>query len=102
MRNGNIYTINILIPVLVVGEPEVDKKIEIVRKQRATFEPAERAAEQGDRLTITYRGTIDDNEFSGSSARDQAVVLGDGRRLPDFDKRLLGMKAGEVKTFELR
>ncbi|OGA54078.1 MAG: trigger factor [Betaproteobacteria bacterium RIFCSPLOWO2_12_FULL_62_13] len=99
---GDLSQITIGRPVLVVGEPEVDKTIEIMRKQRATFEPAERAAEQGDRLTITYRGTIDDNEFSGSSARDQAVVLGDGRRLPDFDKRLLGMKAGEVKTFELR
>ena len=99
---GDLSQITIGRPVLVVGEPEVDKTIEIMRKQRATFEPAERAAEQGDRLTITYRGTIDDNEFSGSSARDQAVVLGDGRRLPDFDKQLLGMKAGEVKTFELR
>ena len=99
---GDLSQITIGRPVLVVGEPEVDKTIEIMRKQRATFEPAERAAEQGDRLTITYRGTIDDNEFSGSSARDQAVVLGDGRRLPDFDKHLLGMKAGEVKTFELR
>ena len=99
---GDLSQVTIARPLLEVGEAEVDKTIEIMRKQRATFDPVDRAAEQGDRLTATYRGTIDDKEFSGSSAQDQAVVLGDGRLLPDFDRQLVGMKAGEAKTFELR
>jgi trigger factor len=43
-------------PQLEVGEPEVDKTIEIMRKQRATYEVTERAAEVGDRLTLDSAG----------------------------------------------
>jgi len=89
-------------PVLDVTDAEVDKTIEIMRKQRASFDPAERAAADGDRLTISYRGTIDGKEFNGSAAQDSTVVLGEGRLLPDFETQLRGMKSGESRTFDLR
>jgi trigger factor len=88
-------------PQLEVGEPEVDKTIEIMRKQRATYEVTERAAEVGDRLTLNYRGTIDNADFEGSTAQDYVVVLGEGRLLPDFEQQLAGMKPGESKTFDV-
>lgn len=99
---GDVSQVTITRPRLEVGEAEVDKTIEIMRRQRATFDAVERAAENGDRLTISYRGTVDNQEFSGSSAQDYVVVLGGGRLLPDFDKQLIGMNAGEARTFELR
>lgn len=99
---GDLSQAAITRPQLEVGEAEVDKTIEIMRKQRTTFEATDRAAEAGDRLTINYRGTIDNAEFSGSSAQDHAVVLGEGRLLPDFEKQLAGMKGGESKAFEVR
>lgn len=89
-------------PSLEVGDAEVDKTIEIMRKQRATYEPVERAAADGDQLAIDYRGTVDDKEFTGSSAKDHVVIIGEGRLLPDFEKQLVGMKAGESRRFELR
>lgn len=99
---GDVSQVTITRLRLEVGEAEVDKTIEIMRRQRATFDAVERAAENGDRLTISYRGTVDNQEFSGSSAQDYVVVLGGGRLLPDFDKQLIGMNAGEARTFELR
>jgi len=99
---GDISNAAIERPLLEVSEAEVDKTIEIMRKQRARFEPVERAAENGDRATIDFRGTLDGAEFQGSSAKDQAVVLGGGRLLPDFEANLVGMKAGESKSFDLR
>jgi trigger factor len=80
----------------------VDKTIEIMRKQRATFDPADRAAEVGDQLTLNYRGTIDNAEFDGSTAQDYTVILGEGRLLPDFEQQLAGMKTGESKAFDVR
>jgi trigger factor len=41
-------------------------------------------------------------EFQGSSAQNQPVVLGEGRLLPDFEKNLVGMTSGEKKSFDLR
>lgn len=99
---GDISKATITRPTLEVGDVETSKTLEIMRKQRASFEPADRAAANGDRLTIDYRGTIDGKEFSGSAAQDSMVVLGEGRLLPDFEKQLEGMKSGETRTFELR
>jgi trigger factor len=99
---GDISKATITRPTLEVGDVETSKTLEIMRKQRASFEPADRAAANGDRLTIDYRGTIDGKEFSGSAAQDSTVVLGEGRLLPDFEKQLEGMKSGETRTFELR
>jgi len=89
-------------PLLEVGEAEVDRTIEIMRKQRVHFHAAERAAQPGDQATIDFRGTIDGAEFQGSSAKDQPVVLGEGRLLPDFEANVTGLKAGESKSFDLR
>jgi trigger factor len=99
---GDITGVTIRRPVLEVGEAEVDRTLEIMRKQRVRFEPAERAAQAGDRVTLDFRGTIDRQDFPGSSARNQPAVLGEGRLLPDFERNAIGLRSGESKTFELR
>jgi trigger factor len=86
---------------LDVEESEVDKTLDLMRKQRVSFHAASRPAENGDRVTMDYRGTIDGVEFPGGVAQGQSVVLGDGRFLPDFEKQLPGMSADEIKSFEL-
>jgi trigger factor len=99
---GDISQAAIERPVLEVGDAEIDKTLDIMRKQRANYIPAERAAQTGDRVTIDFRGTIDGVEFQGSSAKDQQVVLGEGRLLPEFEQNVGGMKAAESKSFDVR
>jgi len=99
---GDISGTAIERPVLEVGDAEVDKTLEIMRKQRARYEAAERAARNDDRVTVDFNGTIDGAAFQGGTAKDQAVVLGSGRLLPDFESNLPGMKAGDTKAFDLR
>jgi trigger factor len=85
-----------------VGEAEVAKTIEILRKQRATYEVVEdRAAQDGDRATLDFVGTINGVEFEGGKAEKLPFVLGQGRMLPEFETAVRGMKAGESKTFSL-
>jgi trigger factor len=88
-------------PVVVVGDAEVDRTIEVLRKQRTTYEPAERVAQDGDALVINYAGTIDGVAFDGGTAQGQTVMLGQGGLLPEFEAALRGMKSGETKTFDL-
>ncbi|MGH8632960.1 MAG: trigger factor [Burkholderiales bacterium] len=102
VKVGDIAGTTIERPSLEVGEAEVDKTIEIMRKQRARYEPVERAAQTGDRVTVDFRGTLDGAEFQGSSASGQQAVLGDGRLVPDFEAGVSGMKAGETRAFDVR
>ena len=88
-------------PHLDVGEAEVDKTLEVLRKQRTTFSAAERAAEMGDRVVIDFTGKLNGEVFQGGQATDYPVVLGEGRMLPDFENGIAGLKAGESRTFDL-
>lgn len=99
---GDLTQATVTRPRLEIGEPQIDKTLEVMRKQRATYEPADRVAQAGDRLTIDYRGTIDGAEFEGGTAQGHTVVLGEGRLLPDFEHQLAGMKGGESNTFDVR
>lgn len=87
--------------VCAVGDAEVEKTIEIMRRQRATFAEVERAAATGDRVTVDFVGSIDGTPFQGGSGTDFPITLGQGRMLPGFEDAVLGMKAGERKTFPL-
>ena len=99
---GDISASTIERPVLEVGEEHIGRTLEIMRKQRARYEPAAREARNDDRVTIDFRGTIDGAEFQGGTATGQAVILGAGRLLPDFESNVTGLKAGETKAFDLR
>src|SRR5690349_21939955 len=99
---GDISGVTITRPHLEVSDAEVERTLEVMRKQRVTYDRVDRAAENDDRLTMSYTGKIDGAEFAGGKGENQQTVLGEGRLLPDFEAQLAGMKAGESKTFELR
>ncbi|MBP6020908.1 MAG: trigger factor [Burkholderiaceae bacterium] len=85
-----------------VGDDEVQRTIDILRKQRASYEVTEgREAQDSDRVTLDFAGTIDGVAFEGGSAESFPFVLGEGRMLPEFETAVRGMKAGESKTFPL-
>ncbi|PZP64923.1 MAG: trigger factor [Azospira oryzae] len=102
VKLGDLTAVTIERPVHEVTEADVDQTIEALRKQRITFAAVERAAEQGDRLTIDYQGTLDGQGFEGHQGQGVTVLLGEGRLLPEFEQNLLGARAGETKRFEVR
>ncbi|MES2565042.1 MAG: trigger factor, partial [Pseudomonadota bacterium] len=63
VRLGDISGASINRPQLQVGDAEVNRTIEIMRKQRVTFDETDRAAANGDQITISYSGTIAGAEF---------------------------------------
>ncbi len=88
-------------PVLSVGDAEVDKTLDVLRKQRAVFSPATHPSVEGDRVVIDFTGRKDGEIFEGGQATDFAVVVGGGQMLPAFDAQLHGVSAGDAKTFDL-
>jgi trigger factor len=94
-----------------VTDAEIDKTIDILRKQRVHFhtkgeagehgDGGEPVAANGDRVTVDFVGKIDGEEFSGGKAENYAFVLGEGRMLPEFEAATIGLKVGESKTFPL-
>lgn len=88
--------------ITTVGEAEVQRTVDILRKQRAEYAARDgRAAQDDDRVTLDFAGTIDGVPFEGGQADAFPFVLGQGRMLPEFEAAARGMKAGESKVFPL-
>lgn len=108
---GDLTAVEIETVQAEVSEAEIDKTLDILRKQRVHFHTKGEAGEHGDggepiaangdRVTVDFVGSIDGVEFPGGKAEGYAFVLGEGRMLPEFEAATLGLKVGESKTFPL-
>jgi trigger factor len=112
VKLGDVATAEIERTTTTISEAEIDRTLDILRKQRVHFHArgesgehgdggADTAAKDGDRVTVDFVGKIDGEVFQGGSADDFAFVLGEGRMLPEFEKAALGLKVGESKEFDL-
>ena len=99
---GDLSAAPIERPRVPVDDAAIDKTLDILRRQRSRFVDAARAAQDGDRLTVDFSGTIAGEAFEGGKAEGFAFLLGEGRMLPEFDAAARGMSAGEEKTFDLK
>lgn len=82
-----------------VTDANVDATIETMRKQRAEYTAVEREAKADDRIKLNFRGIKDGEAFPGGTAEGFVFVIGAGQMIEDFEKGVIGMKAGEKKTF---
>jgi trigger factor len=102
VKVGDLAAITVEQPKTAVGDADVDKTIEILRKQRMRFAPASRPAQDGDRLAVDFDGSIDGAPFEGGKAAGFQFVLGEGRMLPEFETAARGLGAGESRSFKLK
>ena len=97
VKLNNLSTLEVTRAEASVGDEEIDRTLDILRKQRLSFEErADRAAADNDQITLDFVGTIDGVAFEGGSAEDFAFVLGQGRMLPEFEDAARGLKAGDT------
>lgn len=101
IKLGNLASIAIERPQVEVTQADIDRTLDVLRKQRAVFEPVTRGAQAGDRALVDFTGTIDGAEFPGGQAKDFAITLGESRMLPEFEAALQGAAAGDTRTFPL-
>ena len=84
-----------------IQESDIDTMIEKIREQQKEWADSDKAAENGDQVTMGFVGKIDGEVFPNGSASDFPIVLGEGNMIPGFEDGLLGMKKGDEKTIEV-
>ncbi len=98
---GDLSKVKVERPTLELGEADVKKTVDVLVKQRATFEPVKRASKKGDKVSISLTASIDGEQVESTGDQSIDLILGEGGRYPEFDENLTGNKAGSEKTFEI-
>lgn len=89
-------------PEVTIGDADMDDMIEKLRHQKATWTPVERESKDGDRVTCDFSGTLNGEPIDGGQGSNVPVVLGQGQMLPDFEKGLTKVKAGDETSFKVK
>ena len=101
VQAGELGSESIKRPITEITDADIDRTIDVLRKQRRHFHKVERAAQNGDQISLDFEGKIDGKLFDGGKAEKYVLVLGEGQFLPDFEANVVGLKSGDAKSFEL-
>ena len=82
-------------PVVEISDADLDKMVDVLRKQQATWTESQEAVKAEDRVTIDFVGSVDGEEFEDGKATDFVLAMGQGRMIPGFEEGIVGHKAGE-------
>jgi trigger factor len=90
-------------PVADVTDADVDEAIKRIADQNRTYAAKGEGAkaETGDRVTVSFKGTIDGTPFDGGAGENIQVMIGSGSFIPGFEEQLLGIAAGETRNLKV-
>jgi trigger factor len=82
-----------------VTDSDVDDQVEALRERFGTLQDVERPAAEGDFVTIDLVATRDGEPVEGAEVGGMSYRVGRGGMLDGLDDALVGMSAGDDKTF---
>ena len=85
-----------------VTDAEIDQALQAIAEQNRPFVAKSDGAAKGDRVTLSFQGTIEGAPFEGGSGEDLPLLLGSGHFIPGLEEQLVGLTAGVSKTFSLK
>ncbi len=96
----DVSTIEVTVDDADVSDDDIEEQIDDLRERFAEYTVVERAAEDGDHVTIDLSAAKDGNEIEAAQADDMPYEIGKATMLDGLDEAIAGLKAGESKTFE--
>jgi trigger factor len=102
VKLADLGKVSVSKPTSELTSADVDKMVEALRDQQATFDSQDKAAEEGDQVNIDYVGTQKGEEFPGGKADGQDLLLGSGTMIPGFETGLVGLSAGDETVLKLK
>jgi trigger factor len=91
--------LEVTVPSPVASEDEVDRQLDRLRGQFAELNPVDRAAGEGDFVSVDIKGTQDGEDLPGLTADDYMYEVGSGSIAPEVDENLRGAKVGDILEF---
>jgi trigger factor len=93
-------SLQVTVDPVEVTDDEVEEQVQALRERFGTLVPVERAAADGDFLTLDLAATVDGEEVPGGTAQGLSYQLGSGELLEGIDEALAGASAGDARSFQ--
>ncbi len=78
-----------------VSDEEIAAELKKFQDRNSRIVTVERAAINGDTITLNYSGSVDGVKFDGGTAENQTLKLGSNQFIPGFEEQLVGKSAGD-------
>lgn len=89
----------VTVDAVEVSDADIDEQVDAVRERFGALKPVERAAAEGDYVTLDLVATVDDQEVPGGTATGLSYQVGAGDLLEGLDEAVTGASAGDSRTF---
>ncbi|MEU8541686.1 trigger factor [Streptomyces sp. NPDC048717] len=91
--------IEVEVDAIEVSDEDVEKSVEQLRDRFASTNPVERAAAEGDVVTIDLEAKVDGEVLADGVAEGVSYTIGSGELLDGIDEAVTGLEAGGEATF---
>lgn len=95
-------SLEIKVDDVAVTEKDIDDQLESLRIRFGTLTSVEKKVESGDFVSIDLNARIEGKEVEGGAANGISYEVGSNRMIDGLDEALIGMSAGETKSFSTR
>jgi trigger factor len=103
VKLADLSKVSISRPVAHINSDDLEKMIDVLRNQQASFDETDKPAADGDKVNIDFVGTLrGKKEFPGGSAEAQDLALGSNSMIPGFEDGLVGVSAGDEVDLKLK
>jgi trigger factor len=92
-------SIEVEVDAIEVTDDDVEKSVEQLRERFASTSPVERAAEDGDVVTVDLQAKVDGEVLEDGVAEGVSYTIGSGELLEGIDDAVKGLEAGGEATF---
>ena len=90
------------LPEPAFDDEDIDFISDNLRRQRSHWHPAAREARVGDRIVVDFQGRLNGGPMEGGTGESVTIQLGAGRMIEDFERQLVGLKAGDSREIVVR
>ena len=87
--------------VVEAADADINEAVDRLASQYKSWESKDGASATGDRVTISFEGSIDGVAFDGGKGEDIPLELGSNQFIPGFEEQLTGKKAGDEVTVKV-
>lgn len=95
----DLSALTVTVDPIEVTDEEVDAELQSLRARFGTFKGVERAAENGDFVSIDLSATVDGKELTDAATEGLSHEVGSGQLIDGLDEAIVGLKEGETRVF---